>query len=110
MLPPYGDHLEETTPGLRDQMKEMGAPDGFVDVVAAVNPIAGGGANPPAHWTVTFAADDIDATAKRVAELGGKVLVEPHDEPWTKTATFQDPQGAVFLAAQFVAENAGLTA
>lgn len=109
MLPPYGDHLEETTPGLRDQMKEMGAPDGFVDVVAAVNPIASGDGDTRAHWSVTFGADDIDATAKLVADLGGKVLVEPHDEPWTKTATFQDPQGAVFRAAQFVAENAGLT-
>jgi predicted enzyme related to lactoylglutathione lyase len=108
MLPVYGDHLEETTPGLRQQMKEMGAPDGFVDVVAAVNPIGDGDTR--AHWSVTFAADDIDATAQRVVELGGTVVVEPHDEPWTKTGTFQDPQGAVFLAAQFVAENSGLTA
>jgi predicted enzyme related to lactoylglutathione lyase len=89
-------------------MKEMGAPDGFVDVVAAVNPIGDGDTR--AHWSVTFAADDIDATAQRVVELGGTVVVEPHDEPWTKTGTFQDPQGAVFLAAQFVAENSGLTA
>jgi predicted enzyme related to lactoylglutathione lyase len=110
MLPGYGDHLEESAPGLRDQMSQMGAPDGFIDVVAAVNPIAGNAGNPPAHWTVTFGADDIDATAKRVAELGGKVVVPPHDEPWTKTATFEDPQGATFLAAQFVAENSELTA
>jgi uncharacterized protein len=110
MLPVYGDHLEETTPGLRQQMQEMGAPDGFVDVVAAVNPIAGRDADTPGHWTVTFGVDDVDATAKQAADLGGLVLVAPHDEPWTKTATLQDPQGAVFLAAQFVAENAGLTA
>ena len=110
MLPVYGDHLEESAPGLREQMKEMGAPDGFIDVVAAVNPIAGVGGNAPAHWTVTFGADDIDATAKQVTKLGGTVVVEPHDEPWTKTATFQDPAGAMFLAAQFVAENSELTA
>ena len=109
MLPGYGDHLEESAPGLHEQMAQMGAPDGFIDVVAAVNPIAGSG-GPPAHWTVTFGADDIAATAQKVTDLGGTVLVAPHDEPWTKTATFQDPQGAVFLAAQFVAENAGLTA
>jgi predicted enzyme related to lactoylglutathione lyase len=108
MLPVYGDHLEETTPGLRGQMKEMGAPDGFIDVVAAVNPIGDDDTRP--HWSVTFGADDIDATAQRVAELGGTVVVAPHDEPWTKTATFRDPQGAMFLAAQFVAENSGLTA
>ena len=39
-LPGYGDHLEESTPGLREQMAQMGAPDGFIDVVAALNPIA----------------------------------------------------------------------
>ena len=39
-LPGYGDHLEETSPGLRQQMAQMGAPDGFIDVVAAVDPIA----------------------------------------------------------------------
>jgi hypothetical protein len=110
MLPVYGDHLEETTPGLRDQMAQMGAPDGFVDVVAAVNPIAAGEGDTPAHWSVTFSVDDIDATAKQAADLGGTVLVAPHDEPWTRTATLQDPQGAVFLAAQFVAENSELTA
>jgi len=110
MLPGYGDHLEESAPGLREQMKEMGAPDGFIDVVAAVNPIAAGGGEAPAHWTVTFGADDIDATAKQVTALGGTVVVEPHDEPWTKTATLRDPAGAVFLAAQFVAENSELTA
>jgi hypothetical protein len=109
MLPGYGDHLEESTPGLREQMEGVGAPDGFIDVVAAANPIAGAGSNPPAHWTVTFAVDDIDATAKLAAELGGTVVVAPHDEPWTKTATVQDPQGATFRAAQFVAENSTLT-
>ncbi len=106
-LPGYGDHLEESAPGLREQMAQMGAPDGFIDAVAMVRPLAGGGRP---NWSVTFGADDIDATAKKVAELGGTVVVEPHDEPWTKTATFQDPQGATFLASQFVAENAGLTA
>ena len=35
-LPGYGDHLEELTPGVREQMTRMGAPDGFIDVVAAI--------------------------------------------------------------------------
>ena len=39
-LPGYGDHLEENTPGLREQMAQMGAPEGFIDVVAALDPIA----------------------------------------------------------------------
>jgi hypothetical protein len=41
-LPGYGDHLEERTPGLRQQVAQMGGPEGFIDVVAALNPIAAG--------------------------------------------------------------------
>src|SRR5437588_215863 len=62
-LPGYGDHLEESTPGLRKQAEEMGAPDGFIDVVAAIDPIPGGDSGTPAHWSVTFAVDDGAAAA-----------------------------------------------
>ena len=41
----------------------MGAPDGFIDVVAALNPIADGDSTTPAHWSVTFGVDDAEATA-----------------------------------------------
>ena len=41
-------------------------PDGFIDVVAAFNPIAKDDHETPAHWSVTFAADDVDATAAKV--------------------------------------------
>ncbi|MDQ6697892.1 MAG: VOC family protein, partial [Actinomycetota bacterium] len=58
-LPGYGDHLEQSNPGLREQMGQMGAPDGFIDVVAALNPIADDDSATPAHWTVTFAVDDV---------------------------------------------------
>ena len=37
-LPGYGDHLEELNPGLRAGMKQMGAPEGFEDVVATILP------------------------------------------------------------------------
>ena len=50
-LPGYGDHLEESSPGLRKQMTDMGAPEGFIDVVASVEPIATDDATTPAHWT-----------------------------------------------------------
>jgi predicted enzyme related to lactoylglutathione lyase len=108
-LAPYGDDLESVTPGLRDQMRQMGAPDGFVDVVAAVEPIEASDADTPPHWTVTFAVDDVRTTASRAAELGGSVLDGPVDAPWTRRAVIRDPQGATFVASQFVAENAGLT-
>ena len=100
-LPGYGDHLEQLTPGLRAGMKQMGAPEGFEDVVAMILPRAGG----PARWSVTFAVDDVDAIAARARELGGSVLAEPQDAPWVRLAVLADPAGASFTASQFVAEN-----
>ena len=109
-LPGYGDHLEEATPGLREQMAQMGAPDGFIDVVAALNPIADDDSDTPAHWSVTFGVDDADATAAKAAELGGEVVAGPFDAPWTRMAVIKDPQGATFIASQFVPENKDLEA
>jgi predicted enzyme related to lactoylglutathione lyase len=109
-LPGYGDHLEERTPGLREQMAQMGAPEGFIDVVAALTPIAEGDADTPAHWGVTFGVDDVEATAAKVRELGGEVVAGPLDAPWTRMAVIKDPQGATFIASQFVPENKDLGA
>jgi hypothetical protein len=109
-LPGYGDHLEERSPGLREQMAQMGAPEGFIDVVAALTPIADDDSETPAHWSVTFAVDDADATATKATELGGQVVAGPFDAPWTRMAIIKDPQGATFIASQFVAENKDLEA
>jgi predicted enzyme related to lactoylglutathione lyase len=109
-LPGYGDHLEEATPGLREQMAQVGAPDGFIDVVAAVNPIAADDRTTSPHWSVTFAVDDADATAAKAKELGGEVVSGPIDAPWTRMAVIKDPQGATFIAGQFVPENKDLVA
>ena len=100
-LPGYGDHLEELNPGLRAGMKQMGAPEGFENVVATILPREGG----PARWSVTFAVDDVDAIAARARELGGSVLAEPQNAPWVRFAVLADPAGASFTASQFVAEN-----
>jgi predicted enzyme related to lactoylglutathione lyase len=107
-LPGYGDHLEESNPGLRQQMAQMGAPEGFIDVVAAEEPIADGDATTPAHWSVTFAVDDADEVAAKAKELGATVLRGPVDAPWVRMAVIEDPQGASFVASQFVAENRDL--
>jgi len=109
-LPGYGDHLEEASPGLREQMAAMGAPDGFIDVVAALNPIADDDSDTPAHWSVTFAVDDVDAAAAKAGELGGEIVAGPFDAPWTRMAVVKDPQGATFVASQFVLENKDLEA
>jgi predicted enzyme related to lactoylglutathione lyase len=107
-LPGYGDHLEEGTPGLREQMAQMDAPEGFIDVVAAINPIADEDSDTPPHWNVTFAVDDAEATAAKAKELGGEVIAGPFDAPWTRLAVIKDPQGATFIAGQFVMENRDL--
>ena len=100
-LPAYGDHLEELQPGNRQRTAEMGAP-GFEDVVASIEPLQPG---VPPHWSVTFMVDGADEIAKKATELGGKVLVAPFDAPWVRMTVLSDPQGATFIASQFVAEN-----
>lgn len=107
-LPGYGDHLEALNPGMRAGMKEMGAPEGFEDVVATLNPIADDQPDTPAHWSVTFAVDDADAAAKKATELGGTVVVPPFDAPWVRMTVLTDPQGATFIASKFVPENKDL--
>jgi predicted enzyme related to lactoylglutathione lyase len=43
----------------------------------------GGGAPelPPPHWRIYVAVDDVDASAAKAEELGGKVCVGPRDIP-----------------------------
>lgn len=108
-LPEYGDWLErEHHPGLRRQMAAAGAPTGFEDIVAAIIPVADDQPETPAHWSVTFATDDTDATAAKASELGAEVIVPPFDAPWStaeytiRLTVIRDPQGATFSASRFI--------
>jgi predicted enzyme related to lactoylglutathione lyase len=107
-LPGYGDHLEQGNPDLRKEMAEAGAPAGFEDVVATINPIPDDQPDTPPHWSVTFAVDDADATAAKATELGGTVIVPPLDAPWVRMTVLADPQGATFIASKYVPENRNL--
>jgi predicted enzyme related to lactoylglutathione lyase len=107
-LPGFGNFLERDNPDLRKQMAEAGAPKGFEDVVATINPIADDQPDTPPHWSVTFAVDDADGTAAKATELGGKVIVPPFDAPWVRMTVIGDPQGARFIASKFVPENKDL--
>jgi predicted enzyme related to lactoylglutathione lyase len=107
-LPGYGDFLEQRDPGLRRRMAETAAaPEGFEDVVATLNPLTN---DQPvdAHWSVTFAVDDADATAETAVNLGGQVVAPPFDAPWVRMTVITDPQGATFTASKFVPENRDL--
>ena len=49
----------------------------------------------PSHWTPYVAVDDVDAKAKQVAELGGKIRVPPTDIPHVgRFCMITDPTGA----------------
>jgi predicted enzyme related to lactoylglutathione lyase len=51
----------------------------------------------PPNWGIYVLVEDPDATAKKAAELGGKVVVPPTDIPEVgRFATLADPQGAHF--------------
>jgi uncharacterized protein len=109
-LPGYGDYLECDNPDLRKQIAEVGGPAGFEDVVASIDPIPDDQPDTPAHWSVTIAVDDADATAAKAIELGGTVIVPPFDVPWSRLTIINDPQGATFIASKFVPENKDLGA
>jgi len=105
-LPGYGDFLETINPGTRERNLALGAPAGFADVVATLSVLGDDQPDTPALWDVTFAVDDADAAAERAAALGGTILVGPLDAPWVRLAVIADPQGATFVASQFVPEQA----
>ena len=54
----------------------------------------------PNHWHEYFAVTDADASAAKITELGGSVMVPPFDTPIGKMAVVTDPQGAVFSLFQ----------
>jgi hypothetical protein len=55
----------------------------------------------PPMWTSYVAVEDADATAKRVTQLGGKVIEAPFDVmEFGRMAVLQDPGGAAFAVWQ----------
>ena len=54
----------------------------------------------PPHWMTYFAVENADASAAKVAELGGKVAHGPFDTPFGRIAVVQDPSGVAFSLVQ----------
>ena len=50
----------------------------------------------PAHWSIYWDVDDIDATIAKLNSLGGSVVVGAEDTPYGRVATVTDPSGAMF--------------
>jgi hypothetical protein len=63
-------------------------------------PVAGLGqaqGDTPSMWNTYIAVDDVDATAEKINEAGGRILMEPLDVMDTgRMAIASDPTGAVF--------------
>jgi len=72
------------------------------DVVAVM---VSDGAEP--HWSIDFWIADADAAAEKARELGGAVLVEPHDAPPFRRAVLASPDGASFSVSQLRPELLG---
>lgn len=67
------------------------------DVVAVMMPLDSG---QDPHWHVDFWVGDAEGAAAHARELGGDVVLEPHDAPPFKQAVLADPQGAAFSISQ----------
>ncbi len=50
----------------------------------------------PAHWSVYWEVDDVDAALARVEALGGSIVIGKQDTPYGQLATATDPAGAPF--------------
>ena len=60
----------------------------------------------PSHWMPYVAVEDVDASAKRVEELGGKVCVPPTDIPNTgRFCVINDPTGATLSLIAMTGAN-----
>jgi predicted enzyme related to lactoylglutathione lyase len=71
------------------------APDGAR--IAGIAPPPPDAPSPP-NWSIYFAADDVDAAATKVRELGGSIQVEPADIPGIgRFAIAMDPQHVSFM-------------
>jgi predicted enzyme related to lactoylglutathione lyase len=71
---------------------------------AGMMAIPGEAAGMPPSWCVYVTVDDVDATAARVEELGGKVDRPPADIPEVgRFCVIRDPQGAYIFAISYAA-------
>jgi len=51
-------------------------------------------------WNVDFWIDDAESAAARASELGGSVVVAPHEIPGFVNTVIADPAGAVVSLSQ----------
>ncbi len=65
------------------------------DVAGMMNPTIDYTRQRGARWYAYIAVDDVDACARRTADLGGQVIEPPHDVPGVgRVCLIADPMGA----------------
>lgn len=70
--------------------------------VGGIMPMPPDSAEMPPTWGIYITVDDVDATASKAKELGGKIFIEPRDIPDVgRFCVIQDPQGAWFSAITY---------
>ena len=61
----------------------------------------------PPMWGIYVTVDDVDSTARKVEELGGKIIRPPSDIPDVgRFCVLSDPQGGIITAITYVARSA----
>lgn len=65
------------------------------EVIAGICHTRGSNANIPAQWLVYVQVENVDASAQKCIELGGKVLDGPRMMGGQNFCVIQDPAGAV---------------
>ena len=101
-LPGYGEFLAKSDQRVRETIDAGGDYAKFTDAVATlIDKSSEQSAGNAAHWSVTFAVDDADATAANAERMGGRVIVPPFDVEPVRMTVLADPQGAVFAASKF---------
>ena len=92
----YGDYLAATSdPQIYE--RQAGAPEGFANVIGAVEPAPPG---VQARWRVKFSVAS-RAESIALAERLGATVVATDDQVWADLADLRDPQGAEFTISEF---------
>ncbi|MCZ7415114.1 MULTISPECIES: VOC family protein [unclassified Streptomyces] len=93
----YGTLFGWTFEGSADEFGNYTQARSNGDVVAALVPQLPGQQAWPVAWSLYFAVRDADATAARVREQGGEILMEPTSiADYGRMFVARDPAGAVF--------------
>ncbi len=107
-LPGYGDFLAIRDPDIKRRHAEPWVPKGFSDAIGWMTAVGGSSDTAPPserspRWTVTFSVSSTDTVVEQAVKLGARVVSPPADRGGgvVRTATIEDPQGAVFTVGSY---------